>query len=318
LARAAIADYEKHERLGLPMTSDARTVESARSETFGLASNLAQLAKPTITRMVLITTLCGALMAPVRIDTLRLGLALLGTGLVVAAANAFNMYFERDVDAAMERTRGRPLASGRLAPEIALWFSGITGVLGLGLLAFWVNPLSSALAAAALVSYAFVYTPLKRVTPYALHLGAVPGAIPPLIGWAAMTGSLALEPWFLFAILFVWQIPHFLAIAIFRQRDYEAAGLPVYPAVKGLAASKRAMVGYSLLMVGVSVLPLFAGVAGALYAAIAIPLGVAFTALAARGLEASAGERWARRVFLASLPYLVLVFGGLVVGVLWA
>jgi protoheme IX farnesyltransferase len=210
------------------------------------------------------------------------------------------------------------VASGRLAPEIALWFSGITGVLGLGLLALWVNPLSSALAAAALVSYAFVYTPLKRVTPYALHVGAVPGAIPPLIGWAAMTGSLALEPWFLFAILFVWQIPHFLAIAIFRQRDYEAAGLPVYPAVKGLAASKRAMVGYSLLMVGVSVLPLFAGVAGALYAAIAIPLGVAFTVLAARGLAASAGERWARRVFLASLPYLVLVFGGLVVGVLWA
>jgi protoheme IX farnesyltransferase len=181
-----------------------------------------------------------------------------------------------------------------------------------------VNPLSSVLAAAALVSYAFVYTPLKRVTPYALHVGAVPGAIPPLIGWVAMTGSLALEPWFLFAILLVWQIPHFLAIAIFRQRDYEAAGLPVYPAVKGLAASKRAMVGYSLLMVGVSVLPLFAGVAGALYAAIAIPLGIAFTALAARGLAPSAGERWARRVFLASLPYLVLVFGGLVVGVLWA
>lgn len=298
------------------MTIDAPSLTRTRPAARGLATSLAQLAKPTITRMVLITTLCGALMAPVRIDTLRLGLALFGTGLVVAGANALNMILERDVDAAMERTRDRPLPSGRLAPEAALWFAGICSAVGLALLGLWVNPLACLLALAALVSYAFVYTPLKRVTPYALHVGAVPGAIPPLIGWAAMTGSLALEPWFLFAILLVWQIPHFLAIAVFRQRDYEAAGLKVYPAVKGLAATKRAMVVTSILMVAVSVLPLVTGVAGTLYAAIALPLGLAFTALVLRGFSPGAGERWARHVFLASLPYLVLVFGGLVVGVL--
>jgi protoheme IX farnesyltransferase len=299
------------------MTTDAPAVARSRSDARGLAVSLAQLAKPTITRMVLITTLCGALMAPVRIDTLRLGLALFGTGLVVAGANALNMLFERDVDAAMERTRDRPLPSGRLTPEMALGFGGLSAALGLGLLGFFVNPLSCLLAAAALISYAFVYTPLKRVTPYALHVGAIPGAIPPLIGWAAMAGSLALEPWFLFAILCVWQIPHFLAIAIFRQRDYEAAGLKVYPAVKGITATKRAMVGYSLLMVLVSILPLVTGVAGTLYAAIALPLGIGFTVMVAQGFAPGAGERWARRVFLASLPYLVLVFGGLVLGVLF-
>lgn len=299
-----------------PMTSEARTVEPVR-EHVGIASLLGQLAKPTITRMVLITTLCGALMAPVRIDVLRLGITLLGTGLVVAGANAFNMYFERGVDAAMERTKNRPLPSGKLAPEVALYFALATSALGLGMLGIGVGLLATLLALVALVSYSFVYTPLKRVTPYALHVGAVPGAIPPLIGWAAMTGSLALEPWLLFGILFVWQIPHFLAIAIFRQRDYEAAGLKVYPAVKGLPAAKRAMVGYSLLMVAISVLPLVYGITNVVYGIIAIPLGIAFTACAAQGLLPKVDERWARRVFFASLPYLVLVFGGFVIGVVW-
>lgn len=295
------------------MTSDARPVAPTR-DTTGVAWALVQLSKPTITRMVLITTLCGALIAPGPVDVARLVLALLGTGLVVAAANALNMYFERDVDAVMERTRARPLPTGRLAPEAALWFGVSVGFLGLTLLSFWVDPLAGLLAAVALLSYALVYTPLKRVTPYALHVGAIPGAIPPLIGWAGMTGSLAVEPLLLFAILFVWQIPHFLAIAIFRQPEYEAAGLRVYPAVKGLAASKRAMLLYSLLMVGVSLLPLLVG-AGWVYVVVAAPLGLAFLAYVLKGFSGDADQRWARRVFFASLPYLVLVFGGMVASV---
>lgn len=302
---------EAHEAGSL--TSEVKTIGTSRD---GLASALAELAKPTITRMVLITTLCGSLIAPGALDAVVIALALLGTGLVVASANAFNMYLERDVDALMARTKDRPLASGRLSPEVGLWFAGGTALLGLAVLAIWTTPLAALLALAALVSYAFVYTPLKRVTPYALHVGALPGAIPPLIGWAAITGSLALEPWLLFAILFVWQIPHFLAIALFRQKDYELAGLRVYPAVKGIPAAKRAMVVYSLVMVAISVLPLVLGVAGWIYGAVAIPVGVAFTALTLRGFTPTADERWARRVFFASMPYLLLVFGGMVAAVL--
>jgi heme o synthase len=298
------------------MSSDARAVIPAR-DVFGVTLALLQLAKPNITRMVLITTLCGALMAPGAIDVLRLGLALFGTALVVASANALNMYFEQDVDAAMERTRARPLPSGRLAPEAALWFGVLTALGGLTLLSFWVTPLSSLFAASALISYAFVYTPLKQRTHWAMHIGAFPGAIPPLIGWAAMTSSVALEPVLLFSFLFVWQIPHFLAIAIFRQSEYQAAGLKVYPALKGLAATKRAMIGYSLLMVGVSLAPIALGMVHRSYAFVAVPLGVAFIWIAARGFAKAAGDRWAKQVFFASLPYLVLVFGALVVGVLF-
>jgi heme o synthase len=298
------------------MSTEARAAAPAR-DAFGVALALVQLAKPNITRMVLITTLCGALMAPVELELLRLGLALLGTALVVAAANSLNMYFEQDVDGAMQRTRGRPLPSGRLAPEVALWFGVVTALSGLALLSFWVTPLSALFAAIALISYAFVYTPLKKRTHWAMHIGALPGAIPPLIGWAAMTSSVALEPALLFALLFVWQIPHFLAIAIFRQSEYEAAGLKVYPAIKGQAATKRAMLGYSLLMVGVSLAPLALGMVHPYYAFVAVPLGLAFMLIAARGLWRSAAERWARHVFFASLPYLVLVFGALVVGVLY-
>jgi heme o synthase len=298
------------------VSSEARAVAPAR-DAFGVTLALVQLAKPNITRMVLITTLSGALMAPVPIEALRLGLALLGTALVVAAANALNMYFEQDVDAAMERTRGRPLPSGRLAPEVALWFGVATALGGLTLLSLWVTPLSSLFAAIALISYAFVYTPLKRRSHWAMHFGAIPGAIPPLIGWTAMTSSLALEPVLLFSLLFVWQIPHFLAIAVFRQSEYVAAGLKVYPAVKGKPATIRAMVGYSLLMVAVSLAPLALGMVHRSYAFVAVPLGIAFLLIAVRGFSQGAAERWAKQVFWASLPYLVLVFGALVVGVLF-
>jgi protoheme IX farnesyltransferase len=298
------------------MPTDARVAAPARDVSGSLVAVL-QLAKPNITRMVLITTACGALLAPVPIDAVRLTLTLLGTALVVAAANSLNMYFEQDVDGAMQRTRGRPLPSGRLSPEVATWFGVATALIGLVLLSFWVTPLSGLFAALALVSYAFVYTPLKRVTHWAMHIGAIPGAIPPLIGWAAMTSSVALEPVLLFSLLFVWQIPHFLAIAIFRQGEYEAAGLKVYPSVKGKAATRRAMVFYALLMVAVSLAPLGLHMVAPLYAVVAVPLGIAFTAVAARGLWPGAGDRWAKQVFFASLPYLLLVFSALVLGVLW-
>ena len=297
------------------MSSSAGTATTSR-DTLGVVQSLVQLTKPGVTRLVIVTTFCGALVAPGHIAPFRFLLALLGTVLVVAAANTFNMYLERDSDRAMERTRNRPLPSGRLAPEVALWFGLALALIGLPLLSLCVNALTGLLAAVALVSYVLVYTPLKRITPYALHVGAVPGAIPPLIGWAAVTGSLDRRALLLFAILFFWQLPHFLAIAIFRQREYERAGLRVMPAARGLPSTKRAIVLHSLLLLAASLLPAFMGMAGPVYLVFIGALAGAFVGWGVYGLRKEAGPRWARSLFFASLPYLVLVFGALVVSAL--
>lgn len=274
---------------------------------------LVELGKPSITRLVMVTMLCGALVAPAPRPLLRLLIAMFGTALVVASANALNMYIERDTDALMRRTASRPLPTGRLAPETALWFALGAGVVGLVVLLVWVNLASAGLALLALVSYVLAYTPLKRSTLYALHVGAVPGAIPPLIGWASMTGSLAPRAFPLFLILLVWQLPHFLAIATFRREEYARAGLVVEPNVKGLAATRRSILIYSALLFVVSLSPLAVGMAGAWYAAVAVLLSAAFFCYAAFGQGTKTPERWAKTLFLASLPYLVLVYAALVI-----
>ncbi len=297
------------------MSSSAGTATNSR-DALGVIQSLVQLTKPGVTRLVIVTTFCGALVAPGHIAPVRLLLALLGTVLVVGAANTLNMYLERDSDRAMERTRNRPLPAGRLSPEVALWFGVALALVGLPLLTFEVNPLTGLLAALALVSYVLVYTPLKRITPYALHAGAVPGAIPPLIGWAAVTGAIDRRALVLFAILFFWQLPHFLAIAIFRQREYERAGLRVMPAARGLPSTKRAIVLYSSLLLAASLLPAFIGMAGPVYLVAIGALAGAFMGWGVYGLREEAGPRWARSLFFASLPYLVLVFGALVASAL--
>jgi protoheme IX farnesyltransferase len=272
---------------------------------------LLQLTKPGVTRMVLVTTGIGAILAPGRVELRRLAFTVVATAAVVAAANALNMYLERDVDARMERTRLRPLPSDRIAPEVALWFGVVLALLGISALTFWINPLSGLLSAAAISIYVLVYTPLKRVTPYALHVGAIPGAIPPLIGWASVTGQLSLPALSVFAILLVWQIPHFLAIAIFRQSEYAAAGLAVYPSVRGVPAAKRAVLVYSALLLAVSLLPAFTGLGTPLYLGVAAVLGGVQVVIAARGFGAPDAQRWARALFYATIPYLLVVYGTL-------
>ena len=271
-----------------------------------------QLTKPGVTRLVMVTMLCGALLAPARIEWVRLCVALFSTALVVAGANALNMYLERESDRAMERTRGRPLPSGRLAPEAAFWFGMMVGGVGYAGLGMAVNPTAALLAAVALLSYVLVYTPLKRITPLALYAGAVPGALPPVIGWASVHEHLTVEAWLLFAILFVWQLPHFLAIAVFRQREYERAGLVVHPSVRGLRATKHQIVLTSVLLVAVSLLPALLGFAGLAYLGVATVSGAVFLGWAIAGLRQAAGPRWARSLFFASMPYLVVVLGALV------
>ncbi len=271
-----------------------------------------QLSKPGVTRLVMVTALCGALVAPAAIDVVNLIVALLSTALVVAGANSLNMFLERDVDAKMERTRGRPLPSGRVSPEFALVFGVCSSVLGLALLTALVNLVAATLAGLALLSYVLVYTPLKRSTPLALHVGAVPGALPPLIGYAAVSGRLDAPAYALGAILLVWQLPHFMAIAIFRQSDYSAAGLKVYPVALGIDRTRRAIVTYSVVLLLVSLLPLPLGIAGIPYAVVAVVAGLGFLAWSLRGLRTPNVVSWARSLFLASMPYLVILFTALV------
>lgn len=284
-----------------------------------MARDIVALTKPRITLLVLITMLGGMGLAK-RVDpaaelTLARALfALLGTALVVSGASAFNMYLERDTDALMDRTKRRPLPSGRLPPRIALAVGSVLGFAAVPLLLWQVNFTTGLIAGLALVSYAFVYTPLKRRTTLALPIGAIPGAAPPLLGWTAVTGRVDMAGLVLFALLFLWQLPHSLAIQTFRCEDYKRAGTKVFPAELGDRTTRIHIVVESILLVGVSVLLVPLGVAGAFYLVSALLLGAVFLAFAAAGLRSSAGLPWARSLFGVSILYLVLLMAALTVG----
>jgi protoheme IX farnesyltransferase len=242
----------------------------------------------------------------------RLLVALVATALVVGAANALNMYAERDSDALMRRTASRPLPSGRLSPEMALGFGVLAASLGLNVLGVVAGGLACGLTLLAFVSYVFVYTPLKRVTPHALVVGALPGALPPLIGYAAVRGTLGWPALFLFAVLFVWQMPHFLAIALFLREDYRRGGMAVYSVARGSQATVRAARYWTLVLVALTLLPACFGRVHLGYLAVVGPAGLAFALLVFVMPPHLTEVRWARRVFFASMPYLVAVYAAFV------
>ena len=277
--------------------------------------DLVALAKPRLSGMVVSTTAAGVWLAPQQPSAPRAAAVLLGTGMVVGAANILNNYLERDVDRLMRRTWGRPLPAGRVEPGTALALGIALPAFAIPMLAFAANPLTAFLALVALVSYAFVYTPMKRFTTAALFVGAVPGAIPPLMGWTAATGSIDGRGLALFALLFVWQLPHFLAISIYLKEDYARGGLKVFALVHGERAAKIWAVATSALLVPVGMLPAWLGMASWGYGAVAALLGGGLTAAAATGLRIPDGSsRWARNFFLSTLLYLVLVFIALFLG----
>jgi protoheme IX farnesyltransferase len=232
---------------------------------------------------------------------------------VVGAANALNMVAEEDTDALMSRTRRRPLPSGRLSSEVALGFGILMASLGLNVLGLFGGGLACALTLVAFLSYVFVYTPLKRVSPAALWVGALPGALPPLIGCAASSGTLNASALWLFAILYLWQIPHFIAISLFRAAEYRRAGMAVHAVAHGPDASARAIKLYGALLATLVLLPAALGVVGLGYLAVVLPASLAFAGLALRGPRGRPLESWARRVFFASMPYLVVVFAAFVI-----
>jgi heme o synthase len=267
-------------------------------------SGLWALTKPSITRMCLVTTAGGLLLAPVPVSWTTVVAALLGTALAVSGANAFNMWLERGPDRLMARTRRRPLPAGRVRPEVAFRFACALSVTAIAVLAVGTNLLTAGLAAFAILSYAFVYTPLKYRTPSALVVGAVPGAIPPLLGWTAATGVVDLPGMVLFGILFIWQMPHFLAISLYRKDEYARAGIRVVPLVRGDAVAKIQAVAWATLLVRISLMLVPLGLGGAVYLVAAVLLGTVFLGWSFTGLDNAAGPRWARGYFLASLVYL--------------
>jgi protoheme IX farnesyltransferase len=274
--------------------------------------DLVELGKPRITLLVLFTTAVGLWVAPSSLSAASMALFLAATGSLVAAANTLNCWVERKTDGLMRRTSNRALPTGRLDPRFALGWGIALSVVALAAIWLATNTLTFALGAAALVSYVLAYTPMKRLSWWAVVVGAVPGAIPPLMGWTAQTGSLAAPGWFLFGILFFWQLPHFIAISLYLKEDYRRGGLQVLPVVHGDAAARRHLFAYTVLLVLVSLVALPTGMAGPLYLATAAILGAGFLYLALHGLRSTVRSAWARRTFAYSLVYLSVLIGVLV------
>lgn len=276
-----------------------------------------QLTKPRITLFCLLMTLGGAAMAPDRLSLKQMLLTLIGTALSVGSANALNMFWERESDKLMKRTASRPLPTGRISAISAFLFALALGVASVLILGFWVNWTTSLLSLFALLSYVLVYTPMKRVTPHALLIGAVPGAIPPLLGWTAVTGEITAPGLVLFAILLVWQIPHFIAISVNHSEDYKKAGIKTWPGDRGLRPASTQALLYSLLLVPISLLLPKLGVASHLYGATALVLGIWMVVLSARGFNPEKHTRWAKQLFIASLVYLPVLTAGLAIDLIF-
>jgi protoheme IX farnesyltransferase len=275
------------------------------------AIDLIALVKPRIMLMALLTAAGAMSLAPDAVPAARMLWLLAGTALIVGAANTLNMWLERDIDCLMARTRNRPLPQGRLDAAIALRFGGIQGALALPALAM-VNAVTAALGLLALLLYVGVYTPMKQRSHLATWVGAVPGAMPALMGWTAATGRVELPGLAVFGVLFFWQVPHFHAIAMYRLRDYDAAGLKTLPGTHGIAAARRAIALYLVVQVAVSLALVPLGVTGSLYLATAAVLGAGVLVQGFGGVRRG-DAKWARGVFLASIVYLPILFTIMVV-----
>jgi len=282
--------------------------------TGGQAGGYVTLAKPRLNLLVVATTLAGYYMAaPQGLGWALLLNTLVGTALVASGASAFNQLLEIESDGLMRRTRARPLPSGRIAPGRARAFAVVLSVLGLAQLAIAVNLLAAAVAFVTLLTYTVFYTPLKKRTSLATVVGGIPGALPPMIGWAAVRDNLSIEAWILFGVVFLWQMPHFLAIAWMYREDYKRAGFPLLPVVEpdGGSTGRQAVI-YAAALLPVSLAPTAAGMTGNAYLAGAAVMGIGFLALAARFAWFRTAVD-ARRLFFGSILYLPLLWTLMVV-----
>jgi protoheme IX farnesyltransferase len=299
----------------LTLPSSLALADTRRSSVRELAAAYLSLTKPRVISLLLLTTLGAMLAAASGMPPLGLILAtMLGGAMSAGAANTINCYLDRDIDGLMERTRERrALPSGRLEPMQALRFGLLLAVLSFVEMALLVNLLAAVLAQIALLFYVFVYTGwLKRSTPSNIVIGGAAGAVPPLVGWAAVTGELGLLAWYLFAIVFFWTPPHFWALALLIKREYGQARIPMLPLVRGDAETRHQILLYSVLLVTLTLVMVPFGLVGSIYLAAALPLGALFILYALR-LSSEADHVAASRLFRYSILYLALLFTAVVV-----
>ena len=287
------------------MRTDAAVIAGSHAR----SRDFIALAKPRLNLLVVASTLVGYVMAEGdSLGAVGVGGLLLGTGLVAGGASAFNQVIERDLDALMRRTRTRPLPDQRLQPIEGLLFAAVVSIAGLLMIAASANLLAAAVALSTLVTYVLIYTPLKRRSSLGTVIGAIPGALPPIIGWAASSGTLPPQAWTLFGIMFLWQLPHFLAIAWMYREDYARAGFPMLAVLEPDGGSTgRQSVVYAAALVPISLAPTLMGMTGQVYFAGALLLGVAFLWMTLRFARTRATAD-ARRVFFASITYLPLLW----------
>jgi protoheme IX farnesyltransferase len=287
------------------MNLNTGTIDASMTGVLRRVLDYVELAKPRIVLMVLVTAFVGFYVGSERVPNyLRLLGMLFGTALAAAGTLALNQFVERDTDAMMDRTRHRPIPDGRLMPREACWFGILLTAAGLAYLALAVNLISAWVTALITLSYLLLYTPMKRRSSLCVLVGAVPGALPPVIGWVAARGSVELDAWVLFAIMFLWQVPHTLAIARLYREDYAKAGIQFLPVVDPDGAStNRQVISHCAALLAVSLLPTLLGLAGPVYFLVAFSLGVGFLASGVRLAMESTLSR-ARSLLFASLIYL--------------
>jgi heme o synthase len=271
-----------------------------------------ELVKPKVQTLLLLTTITTMYVA----GSPSIGLVFLtclGGALSAGGAGAINHWFDRDIDRLMKRTASRPVASGRVSPRAALIYGVSLGIASFVLLSLTVNVLAAVLALSGLLGYVFVYTVwLKRSTPQNIVIGGAAGAVPPLVGWAAVTGSLSFDALLLFAIVFFWTPPHFWALSLLMKDEYARAGVPMLPVVRGEAFTRRQIVLYTLMLIAITIAPVATGLFGGIYLGVASVLGLAFLAGAIR-LQRTIERRPALQLYLFSLAYLAVLFAAMAI-----
>ncbi len=288
-----------------------RTIERSELELAEPGDYFALL-KPRVVSLVVFSGLAGLLVAPGSIHPLIAAVAVLCIAVGAGASGAINMWYDRDIDAVMERTRRRPIPTGLIAPGDALGFGIVLAAGSVAIMGLAVNVMAAALLAAAILFYVFVYTMwLKRRTPQNIVIGGAAGAFPPMIGWAAVTGSVSAESALLFALIFFWTPPHFWALALYRSGDYEKAGIPMLPVVAGKVETKKQMILYTALLIPLGIAPVWLGFVGWAYGIAAGILGIIFFA-AAIAVWFDQTDRSAKRMFGYSIFYLFALFAVMV------
>ncbi len=277
------------------------------SEEIALGDFVALL-KPRVMSLVVFTGAVGMLLAPGTLHPVLAVVAILCIAVGAGAAGAINMWYDRDIDALMMRTRNRPIPAGRMAPNVALGFGITLAVASVSIMALAVNGVATGLLAFTIFFYIVIYSmALKRRTPQNIVIGGAAGAFPPMIGWAAVNGDVTLASVVLFAIIFLWTPPHFWALALYKRSDYDKAGVPMLPVVAGRKSTAWQMLAYTVALLPVTLLPCVIGLSGAVYGAGALALGLVFMGYSV-SVICDAGERSARRMFPFSILHLFLIF----------